>query len=64
MLNKKYKEKKYLEVSSKIMAGGNKVSGDVITNRKMGKLTDEKGVEKGTKTNQSFTVFQITVLAV
>lgn len=50
MLNKNYKGRKYLEVSQKTVAGDNKVSGDVITNIQICRITD-KGSEKGTKIN-------------
>lgn len=50
MLNKNYKERKYLGVSPKTVAGDNKVSGDVIANVQIFRITD-KGSKKGTKIN-------------
>lgn len=47
MLNKNYKERKYLEVSPKTVAGDNKVSA-VLTNIQICRITD-KGSEKGPK---------------
>lgn len=50
MLNKNYKERKYLEVPPKTVAGENKVSGDVITNIQICRIT-YKGSKKGIKIN-------------
>ena len=51
MLNKNSKERKYLEVLAKAVAGDNKVSGNVIISVQICQITDKTELKKDTKIN-------------